>query len=178
MTFSLIAFSLCMTSLSHADELDDIQRSRESAEMKYVNELGTGKYKTAPERDALKKQYIEPYQQKTKEYFKSISVMPTARPVKPEEIDLRSGPKTDLSSIAPLAPVAPASSQSSGQITGHTVSSGSTPPAPDKSSLRPEFVLDGSNVPKEIVFGAPSFDEAKPQPSPSPSPAAKKARSW
>jgi uncharacterized protein YnzC (UPF0291/DUF896 family) len=163
-----------LASISHADELDNLQRSRETAEMKYVNELGTGKYKTAAERDALKKQYLEPYEQKTKEYFKSISVMPTARPVKPEEIDLRNGPKSDLSLVQPTAQIP---SQATGQVTGHTVSTGTTTPPPDKSSLRPEFVLDGSNVPKEIIFGAPSFDEAKPHASPSPSSSGKKAKS-
>jgi hypothetical protein len=156
--------------LSFADELDNLQRARESAQMQYVNELGTGKYKTAAQRDALKKQYLEPNEQKTKEYFQSISVMPSARPVKPEEIDLNTGPKTNLSTTqgASLG-----DNQAIGHASSQTTRSSAGVPPQEKSPLRPEYVLDGSNVPKEITFGAPSFDNPKDA-APSPSPTAKK----
>jgi hypothetical protein len=154
--------------LGHADELDSLQRERETAQMQYVNELGSGKYKSASERDALKKKYLAPSDQKTKEYFASISAMPSARPVKPEEIDLRNGPKASLSTSQGAGP-------GSEQVTSQpTQSKGGIPPQ-EKSPLRPEYVLDGSNVPKEITFGVPSFENPKEAaPLPTPSSTAKK----
>jgi hypothetical protein len=158
---SLATMSVCslFPSLAVADELDEIQSAREAAEMKYVNELATGKYKSADARESLRAKILEPQEKRAREYFKSISQQPPSRKVvTAEEIDLKKSPKKDLSETA---------NQSTGPnaVTGRAVSTSSGVPASEKAPLRPEFVLDGSNVPKEVVF-----ESRKPSPSPSPSP--------
>jgi hypothetical protein len=162
LTLALIAaLSFGAPTLAFSDELDSIQRDREIAEMKYVNEIATGKYKTQTQQDELRKQILEPQEKRAQDYFKSISQTPKVKPIQPEDIDLSKTPAKDLSqaaqngahgdkSNAPRPAQAPQSTQGS-----------------DKPSLRPEFVLDGSNVPKEITFGVPDFENPQAAPSPS-----------
>jgi hypothetical protein len=130
---------------SHADQLDEIQRARETAEMQYVNEVATGKYKTTDEREALRKRILEPSEQKAHDYFKSVSTLPKAKPVKAEDIDLSQAPKQDLTSVANEA-------HDSNSAQGRPAAITAGVPTSEKAPLRPEFVLDGSNVPREITF--------------------------
>lgn len=160
---SLIIATLSVISLAHADELDNIQRDREMAQMRYANEIGTGKYKTPEQQEELRKQMLDPYEKRTRDYFKAISVAPSPLVVKPEDLDLKSGQRKDLSRTAS------APSQDGPAIGEPSNSSRREPVISDKSPLRPEFVLDGSNVPKEVVFGVPDFQSPQaPTPSPSP----------
>jgi hypothetical protein len=160
---SLILAALSVFSLARADELDNIQRDREMAQMRYANEIGTGKYKTPAQQEELRKQMLDPYEKRTRDYFKAISAAPSPRAVKPEDLDLKSGQRKDLSNAANT------STQEAAAYGEPASSSHHEPTISDKSPLRPEFVLDGSNVPKEIVFGAPDFKSPQaPEPSPSP----------
>lgn len=165
---SLILFAIAATGIAHADELDNLQRNREVAQMRYVNEIGTGKYKTSAQQDELRQKMLDPSEKKTRDYFTSISAMPSPHIVKAEDIDLNSGPKRVLSASESSA------LKNGPAVKGHEIANPHEAPVVDKSTLRPEFVLDGSNVPKEIVFGAPDFASPK---SAGPSPTPKKAGS-
>jgi hypothetical protein len=163
----IAALCFCAPTLAFSDELDAIQRDRETAEMKYVNEIATGKYKTPTQQEELRKQILEPQEQRAQEYFKSISQTPkVVKTIKAEDIDLSKTPAKDLSQAAQNG----AHEEKSNAL--RSAPAPQTTQGSDKPTLRPEFVLDGSNVPKEITFGVPDFESPQAAVKSSPSPKA------
>ncbi len=159
-SFSGTAIALSLTlslSFAFADELDTLQSAREAAQMRYVNEIGSGKHTTSEQQEALKKNLLGPHEQKTRNYFQSISALPTPRAVKPEELDLKSAPRRILSGMENHT-------EGTSSAAGHEVSSAHGNLDVEKVTLRPQFVLDGSQVPKEVEFeGAPQKPAKKAQ---------------
>lgn len=152
-SFSLLA-SLGALSLpcAHADELDNIQRDREAAEMQYINEMATGKYTTDTQKQELRAKLLEPQEKRAQDYFKKISEVPKPKEVTAADMDLSRVPQADISAIShgdAKSGQSGSSASSGGSVSGRSTSG---VPSSEKAPLRPEFVLDGSKVPKEVDF--------------------------
>jgi hypothetical protein len=135
-----------LPSVCAADELDEIQRARETAEMQYVNELSTGKYKTQKERDELKSRLLGPQEERSREYFKRISTPPPPKGGSAAGGSTREADSNGESDLMSGSPRVNRSKSSDGYSASYES-------------------LDGSNVPKQLIF-EPSHPKAKASPSP------------